>query len=191
MAICSGGFVQNHIGGPKVAIILGAACFLQGCVATRTMSDVFKDKNQGKGTVQVYAVNTDQAWRIGVQILRWDGAGTIEEHHDQNVMLTTMPRYYNERWEPPAAGLSYLGVWVEPVDADHTKVACIIAGRDGAPWTEMDFQRRFQQAVAIVKTGKTLPMDAPVRPSRPTTVTSCNTTADCEEGVCFEHGCRR
>jgi hypothetical protein len=59
--------------------------------------------------VQVYAVNTDQAWRIAVQILRWDGAGTIEEHHDQNVMLNTMPRYYNERWEPPARRTSRHG----------------------------------------------------------------------------------
>ena len=183
--------MQNQIGNPKFAIILGAACFLQGCATTRTMSDVFKDKSQGKGASQVYPVNADRAWSIAVQILRWDGAGTIEEHHDQNQMLTTMPRYRDERWEPPAAGLSYVGVWVEPVDADDTKVTCVIAGQFGAPWTEMDFQRRFQQAVAIVKSGRTLPMDAPVRPARPTTVTSCNTTADCEEGICIEYGCRR
>ena len=56
----------------------------QGC---RSMSDVIKDKDNG--TVQVYPVDSDQAWKIAVQVFRWEGTDAIEEHRDQNMMLTS------------------------------------------------------------------------------------------------------
>jgi hypothetical protein len=59
-----------------------AAAFSQGCV--RTMADVFKDKSEGKGTARTYDLDAAQAWSVAVRVFRWDGAGTIEEHRDQN-----------------------------------------------------------------------------------------------------------
>lgn len=141
--------------GRAAALVLAGASALvtQGC---RTMSDVIKDKDGG--TVKVYPVESDQAWKIAIQVFRWEGADAIEEHRDQNMMLTS-------------SGISlfsmgaFMGAWIEPVNPSNTKVTVVtkrkVATNIATTLTETTFHRRFQQAVEIVKTGKPLPIESP------------------------------
>jgi len=130
-----------------------AALVAPGC---RTMSDVVKDKDNG--TVQTYPVDADQSWKIAMQVFRWEGADAIEEHRDQNMMLTSSGMNFF------SAG-AFMGAWIEPVDAANTKVTVVtkrrIATNIATTLTETTFHRRFQQAVDIVKSGKPLPIESP------------------------------
>jgi hypothetical protein len=124
-----------------------------GC---RTMSDVIKDKESG--TVQVYPVASDQAWKIAIQVFRWEGTDAIEEHRDQNMMLTS------SGMNLVSMG-AFMGAWVEALDPEHTKVTVVtkrkVATNLATTLTETTFHRRFQQAVALVKSGKPLPIEPP------------------------------
>ena len=55
------------------------AFLLTGCAS---MNDVLNSKDEG--TVQVYPVDSDQAWEIAKTVFRWEGTDAIEEHKDQN-----------------------------------------------------------------------------------------------------------
>lgn len=124
------------------------------------MSDVVKDKDNG--TTQVYPVDSDQAWKIAIQVFRWEGSDAIEEHRDQSMMLTSSGMNF---WSPG----SFMGAWIETVDGANTKVTVVtkrrLATQIATTLTETTFHRRFQQAVEIVKAGKPLPIEPP-----PTTV---------------------
>lgn len=140
----------------RVAFVAVLSSLTQAC---RTMSDVIKSKDEG--TVEVYAVDSDRAWKIAMQVFRWEGADAIEEHRDQNVMLTS------SGFNLVTAG-TYMGAWVEPVDANTTKVTCVtkrrIATNIATTLTETTFHNRFRQAVEIVKSGKPLPLEPPPTP---------------------------
>jgi hypothetical protein len=131
------------------AVSLGAP----GC---RTMSDVIKDKENG--TVQVYPVDSDQAWKIAIQVFRWQGTDEIEEHRDQNMLLTT------SKMNLVSEG-TFVGAWVEALDPEHTKVTVVTRRKFATNLTttldETTFHRRFQEAVALVKSGKPLPIEVP------------------------------
>jgi hypothetical protein len=100
----------------------------------------------------------DQAWKIAMQVFRWEGADAIEEHRDQNMMLTS------SGFNLLRAG-TYMGAWVEPINANTTKVTCVtkrrIATNVATTLTETTFHERFRQAVEIVKSGKRLPIEPP------------------------------
>src|SRR5919108_1461800 len=135
-------------------VVVGVSVLpVQGC---RTMSDVVKDKDSG--TVQVYQVDSDQAWKIAMQVFRWEGSDAIEEHRDQNMMLTSSGMNF---WSPG----SFMGAWIEAVDASTTKVTVVtkrrLATQIATTLTETTFHKRFQQAVDIVKAGKPLPIEPP------------------------------
>ncbi len=122
-----------------------------------TMSDVLKDKDEG--TAHAYPVTADQAWDISMTVLRWEDCETIEEHRSQGYMLTTVGQNF------VSAGC-LIGVWVEPVDNENTKVTVVtkrkVQTNLATGLTETTFQNRFQQAVDIIKSGKTLPVEPPV-----------------------------
>ena len=126
-----------------------------GCA---TMSDVIADKEAGEGTTVVYSVATDKGWQIATKVLRWEGAETIEEHKDEQYMLTTIGA------DLISAG-SVVGVWVEPGGKGKSKVTVItkrkMATNIATGLTETTVHDRFQQAVDIVKSGKALPREAP------------------------------
>ena len=135
-------------------VVVGASALLtQGC---RTMSDVVKDKDSG--TVKMYPVDSDQAWKIAIQVFRWEGSDAIEERRDQNMMLTSSGMNF---WSPG----SFMGAWIEPVDTANTKVTVVtkrrLATQLATTLTETTFHRRFQQAVEIVKAGNPLPIEPP------------------------------
>jgi hypothetical protein len=126
---------------------------ISGCAS---MSDVLKSKDEG--TVNVYNVNEEQAWKIAMTVLRWEDAETIEEHRDENYMLTTTGANL------VSAG-TLIGVWVEPVNKNDTKVTVVTKRKMqtnvATGLTETTFQRRFAQAVDIVKSGNSLPLEPP------------------------------
>jgi hypothetical protein len=136
-------------------IVIGAAMcmYMIGCA---TMSDVLKSKNDG--TAEAYQVNSEQAWEIAMTVLRWEGCETIEEHRTLGYMLTTVD-------ENVVSAGSLVGVWVEPLDAENTKVTIVTKRKDqtniATGLTETTFQRRFAQAVQLVNSGKPVPIEPP------------------------------
>jgi hypothetical protein len=124
--------------------------------ACATMSDVVKNKSNG--TTQVYSVSENDAYKIARQVFRWEGSDAIEERKEENLLLTSS-----------SAGLftmgTFMGVWLEPVDTNNTKVTVVtkrkVATNAVTSLTEGTFHKRFAQAVAILKSGNPLPVDAP------------------------------
>ena len=130
-------------------------CVLAGCA---TLGDVIREKDQGGGTVQVYPIDTDQAWKIAMTVFRWEGSDAIEEHRDQGYMLTS------SGVNLVTAG-TVMGAWIEPAGQGQTKVTVVtkrrIATNLATTLTETTFQKRFGQAVALVKAGQPLPATPP------------------------------
>jgi hypothetical protein len=137
---------------PALFLALG---MLVGCA---TMSDVMTAKHEGKGTSREYPVDADQAWEVAKTVFRWEGADAIEEHRPQGYMLTSSGMNF-------ASYGTVMGAWIEPLDASNTRVTVItkrrIATNIATTLTETTFQRRFAQAVEMVKAGKPLPLVPP------------------------------
>ena len=130
---------------------------ISGCA---TMQDVVKAKQNGsEGTTQTYNVNEAQAWEIAKTVFRWEGSDAIEEHKEQNYMLTSSGMNL----------VSYgavMGAWIEPTTkASDTKVTVVtkrrVAMNIATTLTESTFHRRFAQAVEIMHKGQPLPAEAP------------------------------
>jgi hypothetical protein len=142
---------HTAIGYTLVMAVLGLA----GCA---TLSDVVLEKERGGGTVQVYPVDTDQAWKIAMTVFRWEGSDAIEEHRDQGYMLTSSGMNF------VSAG-AVMGAWVEPAGRSQTKVTAVtkrrMATNIATTLTETTFHKRFGQAVAMVKAGQPLPTRPP------------------------------
>jgi hypothetical protein len=120
---------------------------LHGCATT--VDDLIRERYEGKS--QIYPVNQETAWDIAKAVLLESGAKLpeIEEERTKNVM----------NW------VSVLGVFVEPVDAERTRVT---AQRPPAPCnplptplTEDMFHEQFAKAVSMKKAGKSLPASFP------------------------------
>ncbi len=131
---------------------------LLGLVGCSTLGDVMREKDQGGGTVHVYPVDTDQAWKIAMTVFRWEGSDAIEEHRDQGYMLTSSGMNF------VSAG-AVMGAWVEPAGQGQSKVTVVTKRRMAinlaTTLTETTFQKRFAQAVALVKAGQPLPLTPP------------------------------
>ena len=142
---------HTAIVGTLAMVVLGLA----GCA---TLNDVVQEKAQGGGTVQVYPVDTDQAWKIAMTVFRWEGSDAIEEHRDQGYMLTSSGMNF-------ASAGAVMGAWVEPAGGGQTKVTAVtkrrMATNIATTLTETTFHKRFGQAVALVKAGQPLPMRPP------------------------------
>ncbi len=137
----------------QLLMMLFVIVLISGCA---TMSDVAGSKDSG--TSAVYPVTADQAWDIAKTVFRWEGADAIEEHRNDGYMLTSSGMNM----------VSYgavMGAWIDPIDKDKTKVTVVTKRRlslnAATTLTEATFQKRFAQAVDIVKAGKPLPLKAP------------------------------
>ena len=139
-------------------LTLISAIFLLVFVATgcSTMGDVVTLKDSG--TSKIYPVNTDQAWEISKTVFRWEGSDAIEEHRNQGYMLTSSGMNL-------VSFGAVMGAWVDPIDADHTKVTVVTKRRVTinvfTTLMESTYHKRFAQAVQIVKRGEPLPLKAP------------------------------
>jgi hypothetical protein len=137
----------------SVLFVVFCALVIGGCA---NISDALKAKDEG--TVTTYPVGFDQAWNIARTVLRWEDAETIEEHKEENYMVTTVGQNF------VSAG-SIVAVWADPVDKSHTKVTIVtkrkVQTNIATGLTETTFHQRFEQAVGIVKSGKPLPSSPP------------------------------
>lgn len=118
-----------------------------GCAAT--VDDLIRERYEGRSAV--YPLGRDAAWEITRTVLLEAGAkrGEIEEDQAENVI----------NW------VSVLGVFIEPVDQEKTRVT---AQRPPTPCnplppplTEDMFLERFDNAVKLLKSGKPLPAPLP------------------------------
>jgi hypothetical protein len=126
---------------------------LGGCSTT---GDALRDKEGG--TAKVYPVTQEQAWDISRTVFRWEGSDAIEEHKTEGYMVTSSGMNF----------MSYgtvMAAWVEPTTPNETKVTVVTKRRLSmnlvTTLTESTFHNRFAQAVAILKSGATLPATPP------------------------------
>jgi hypothetical protein len=141
------------MGRPLVCLITLAASVAAGC---SSMNDVIAGK--ADGTVQVYPVTADQAWEIAMAVFRWGGCESIEEHRAEGYMLTSTGGGF-------ITSASLMGAWVEPEGESSTKITVVskrrVATSIASGLSESTFQKRFAQAVDIIKSGGKLPLQPP------------------------------
>lgn len=129
--------------------------YLTGCATTR---DVVLSKERGRGMSKVYPVNADQAWEIARAVFRWERTDAVEEHRSEGYMLTSSA-------ESSISWGIVMGVWIEPVKNDRTRVTVVIKRRNPievfAPLSEATFHDDFEMA-ARIKAGKSF---TPVPPA--------------------------
>jgi hypothetical protein len=134
-----------------------AVALLAFIVSCASINDAIKAK--ADGTVVNYPVDFEQGWKIATKVLRWEDAESIEEHKDEYYMVTTVG-------ENLISAGSAIAVWVEPIDNSNVKVTIVskrkIQTNIATGLTESTFHRRYKQAVDIVKSGKPLPVEAPM-----------------------------
>jgi hypothetical protein len=121
-----------------------AVYLLAGGCAT-TIDDLTRERYEGRSAV--YPISRDNAWEITRTVLLEAGAkpAEIEEDRAENLI----------NW------VSVLGVFVEPVDPERTRVT---AQRPPTPCnplppplTEDMFLERFDKAIKMLQSGKPLP----------------------------------
>ena len=119
--------------------------------------------SSSQGLVKEYDVTPEAAWEIAKTVLRWEGAGAIEEKRSQNYMLT------NVGANAVSSG-TVMGAWVEPGKQPQTSKVTILtkqrflSNASGINSEEI-FHKRFAQALSFIKQGKALPKVAPAQPA--------------------------
>jgi hypothetical protein len=123
--------------------IMGCLLILICASGCATMSDVVRAKAQGKGTSRVYRVNADRAWEISKMVFRFVQAEAVEEHRSEGYMLARIGKS-SVSWG------AVMGVWIEPVDDDSTRVTVVIKRINPAELLvllkETDFHDDFELA---------------------------------------------
>jgi len=123
--------------------IMGCLLILVCATGCATMNDIVRAKAEGKGTDRVYRVNVDRAWEIAEMVFRFAQTDAIEEHRSEGYMLTSIGKS-SISWG------AVIGVWVEAVDNESTRVTVVIKRRNptelSVPFTETDFHDDFELA---------------------------------------------
>ena len=146
-----------------IALALLLTC--SGSAWCLSPQDVLNAKQSGdEGITVVYPVNQDQAWEIAHAVLHWLHSNMIEDHQDQNYMLTSIGA-------STCACRAEVGVWIETVRENYTRVTIITKGKVSQnDFTKMetfhdklkpDFIIKFRKGVEIVKIGRQLPFNPP------------------------------
>jgi hypothetical protein len=134
---------------------LAVLALLSSSACAGSMVGVLQAKQDGKTDARVYDLTPDQAWSAAEAVLRWEGAGPLEEHRDRLYILTAVANPYGQRGGDPS---SYVGTWIEP-GWNNVLVSCAISGP--AYFSEDDFHRRFMQATRYLEAGQPLPLAPP------------------------------
>jgi len=120
--------------------IIGCLLILVCAIGCATTSDVVRAKTQGKGTSRVYPLNVERAWEIARTVFRFEDPKVIEEHRSEGYMVARIG-------ESTISSGAVMGVWIEPVDKENTRVTVVIKRRDptelSVPVTETDFHDNF------------------------------------------------
>lgn len=84
-------------------------------------------------------MNVERAWEIAKVVFRFEGPD-IEEHRSEGYMVARIG-------ESTISSGAMVGVWVEPVDNDNTRVTVVVKRRDptelSVAITEADFHDNF------------------------------------------------
>ncbi len=132
---------------------------IAGCA---TMHDVIQSKERGRGMSKVYPINADQAWEIAKTVLRWERTDAVEEHRSEGYMLMSTE-------ENLISWGTMIGVWIEPVNNDSTKVTVVVKRKNPTevltPVTEAVFHDDFELA-ARLKAGRPFAPGPPAAPSQ-------------------------
>jgi hypothetical protein len=127
--------------------LMAVYIFAGGCATT--VDDLIRERYEGRSAV--YPISRDQAWEITRVVLLEAGAkpAEIEEDPAENVI----------NW------VSVLGVFIEPVDTEKTRVTAqrppLPCNPLPPPLTEDMFLERFDKANSLLKAGKPLPAPLP------------------------------
>jgi hypothetical protein len=124
----------------KLRVVPVALSFLILTGCANTFSDLVRSKEEGKGTSRVYKVNVDQAWEIAKRVSQWEGIGEIKESRSEGYMLIKSGADWFHKG-------TLIGVWIEPVDKDRSKVTVITKSKRSADTflgiSETDFHKSF------------------------------------------------
>jgi hypothetical protein len=114
----------------------------------------------GHGKAAIYDASFEDAWRAAHVALRWDDAGTPQDHFDDRFVVTNNPTS-----EGPSLS-DQVGVWFESVDANKTRVSVVVitgmeptAGVVGHD--EISVQKDIAKALAYVQSGGPIPDKRP------------------------------
>jgi uncharacterized membrane protein len=146
---------------PLLVCVFAVAFILTGCAS---VNDVIAAKQaNSEGTTQFYDVSQDQAWEIAKTVFRWEGSDAIEEHRSEGYMTTSTGVGFL------TAG-TVMGAWISPDMQGGGKVKVTVITKRRVQTnlvtslTETTFQKRFAQAVSMIKAGQPLPAAAPPMP---------------------------
>jgi len=146
---------------PLLICIFAITFILTGCAS---VNDVIAAKESNReGTTAFYDVSADEAWLVAKTVFRWEGSDAIEEHRAEGYMTTSTGVGFL------TAG-TVMGAWISTDTGGNgkTKVTVVTKRRVQTnivtSLTESTFQKRFAQAVAILKAGQPLPQAAPPMP---------------------------
>jgi hypothetical protein len=143
-------------------VFLSMIIFASGCASMQELTkEVINARNSGKeGVTKVYPVTEKQAWDITRAVFHWEKTEEIEEHPDQGYVITSTGM------KMLAFG-SVMGVWIEPVDSDNTRITVIAKRRvktdTFTDLTPSKFYERFDEGVKILKSGKKLTATPPLK----------------------------
>jgi hypothetical protein len=143
---------------PAFVFALAALPALQGC--ERDPLTAAAAHQAGHGNAAIYDASFDEAWRAAHVALKWDDAGTPQDHLDGRFVVTN---------NPSSAGPSLsdqVGVWFEPMDGQKTRVSVVVitgidptAGITGHD--EASVQKDIAKALAYVQSGGPIPEKRP------------------------------
>jgi hypothetical protein len=143
-----------------ILILLSSFILVSGCASLNDLAkEVMKARQGGsEGISKVYPVSTGEAWEITMAVFCWGKTDEIKEHRDENYVITSTGM------KMVAFG-SVMGVWIEPVDADHTRITAItkrrVASDTFTQLTGPKFFKKFEQGMNLVKSGRKLPVTPP------------------------------
>jgi hypothetical protein len=116
--------------------------------------------NAGHGTAAIYDATFDEAWKAAHIALKWDQAGTPQDHPDGQFMITNHPTS-----EAPSF-IDQVGVWFEPMGPLKTRVSVVVmsgqettAGVTGPD--ESSVQKDIAKALSLVQSGGPVPENRP------------------------------
>ena len=145
--------------GMKIIGILMIGVCMTGCA---TRGGVVRSKERGKGMSKVYPIHADQAWEIAKTAFRWEHTDAVEEHRSEGYVLTSIG-------ESPVTLGAVMGVWIEPVDKDRTRVTVVIKRKNPTEVlttiTEAAFHEDFEMA-ARIKAGRSFTPAPPAATSQ-------------------------
>lgn len=102
---------------PQIPLVV---LLLVGGHACGTTQGIVQGKLEGNAVV--YPVKEEQAWEIARVVLSWNDSQSMEERRHEHLLLGSL------NWSLFSYG-SLVGIWIDPIDADQTKVTILTKKR--------------------------------------------------------------